>query len=480
MWRSLRPRTTIVSLAASYELLNWQKALRKMKKAMPTNESPAFETGGPPNPVERVQSMLSCSLQCDDTARSLNQQCFCVTLDRDVLRRELFKDSALSGMGHDLLEERPHLFSNVPVFVDRPVVSEMMQIVEAIERVSKLPQYLTTALAWAGDIAKLDLGPVGAFMGYDFHLGEVGPQLIEVNTNAGGAFLNAVLARAQRKCCAGAFDDRSASVRDDFNEQVCAMFQEEWLRQRGRGLPRSIAIVDDAPQEQYLYPEFLLAKKLLIDKGVNVLIGDARNFTYRAGKLFLSDQEIDLVYNRLVDFSLSLPEHAALCSAYQAGTVVVTPNPRNHAVLANKRNLTVLSNADLLRAWGVDEATVQQLAKIPHTVMVADENAEELWRNRKEYFFKPLSGHGSKAVYRGDKLTKRVWADILAGNYVAQSYAPPAERTIALDGEATVRKMDIRLYTYNAKLLLAAARIYQGQTTNFRTEGGGFAPILIF
>ncbi|MEP7172508.1 MAG: hypothetical protein ABI705_03365 [Aestuariivirga sp.] len=41
------------------------------------------------------------------------------------------------------------------------------------------------------------------------------------------------------------------------------------------------------------------------------------------------------------------------------------------------------------------------------------------------------------------------------------------------------RKMDVRLYTYDGKLLIAAARLYQGQTTNFRTPGGGFAPVLI-
>ena len=38
-------------------------------------------------------------------------------------------------------------------------------------------------------------------MGYDFHLGAGGPKLIEVNTNAGGAFLNALLAKAQHACC---------------------------------------------------------------------------------------------------------------------------------------------------------------------------------------------------------------------------------------------------------------------------------------
>ena len=40
-------------------------------------------------------------------------------------------------------------------------------------------------------------------------------------------------------------------------------------------------------------------------------------------------------------------------------------------------------------------------------------------------------------------------------------------------------KVDVRLYTYKGAVLLAAARLYQGQTTNFRTPGGGFAPLLL-
>jgi hypothetical protein len=43
--------------------------------------------------------------------------------------------------------------------------------------------------------------------------------------------------------------------------------------------------------------------------------------------------------------------------------------------------------------------------------------------------------------------------------------------------ETVARKVDVRLYTYDGRPLLAAARLYQGQTTNFRTEGGGFAPV---
>jgi len=63
------------------------------------------------------------------------------------------------------------------------------------------------------------------------------------------------------------------------------------------------------------------------------------------------------------------------------------------------------------------------------------------------------------------------------GGYVAQDFAAPGERMIKLDGNAERRKMDVRLYTYAGKILLTAARLYQGQATNFRTPGGGFAPV---
>jgi len=44
-------------------------------------------------------------------------------------------------------------------------------------------------------------------------------------------------------------------------------------------------------------------------------------------------------------------------------------------------------------------------------------------------------------------------------------------------GEATPLKSDVRCYVYDGKIQLVAARLYQGQTTNFRTPGGGFAPV---
>ena len=38
-------------------------------------------------------------------------------------------------------------------------------------------------------------------------------------------------------------------------------------------------------------------------------------------------------------------------------------------------------------------------------------------------------------------------------------------------------KSDVRCYVYDGQVQLIAARLYQGQTTNFRTANGGFAQV---
>ncbi|TGQ31442.1 hypothetical protein [Mesorhizobium sp. M00.F.Ca.ET.216.01.1.1] len=422
--------------------------------------------------------MLTVPGVAEASASRLNRKCFCITLDRAELWAALDYEAGEPGFCEAFMASRPHLFSNVPVFLAASALDEMQRIVLAVEATAKLPAYREAVLSWAPEIAQRDFGPVGALMGYDFHLDDDGPKLIEVNTNAGGAFLNALLARAQKACCSEV-DRALIGTRDDhFETSGIAMFKGEWRRQRGTGSPRRIAIVDDRPEEQYLYPEFVLARQLLLKHGIEAAIVDASELKYDSGRLRLDGDEIDLVYNRLVDFALDGPEHAALRAAYQDGAVVVTPNPHHHALLASKRNLTLLSDPAALEAFGLSRELRARLAGVPRTTLVTPDNSDTAWQSRKDMFFKSLSGHGSKAVYRGDKVTKGVWAEIARGGYVAQSFAAPGQRMIEIDGTPTPRKMDVRLYTYDGRMLLAAARLYQGQTTNFRTAGGGFAPVL--
>ena len=62
--------------------------------------------------------------------------------------------------------------------------------------------------------------------------------------------------------------------------------------------------------------------------------------------------------------------------------------------------------------------------------MVRAEDAEQWWAERKQWFFKPVSGYGGKGAYRGDKLTKRVFEEIMQSDYVAQRLAVPGERKV--------------------------------------------------
>ena len=410
---------------------------------------------------------------------ALNRDCFCITLDRASLLTAIREEANEADLVAALLAARPHLFASTPVFIAKPDLNAMLDVVEAVEASARDTAYQHAVLAWAPAIARAEFGPRGVFMGYDFHLGDSGPKLIEVNTNAGGAFLNAFLARAQGACCREADHAIRAAPHSEFEAAVWAMFLAEWALQGRGGQPRSIAIVDDRPEDQYLFPEFLLAQRFFQRRGLKAWIVDPTELRLVDGGLRVEGETVDLVYNRLVDFTLSGPGHEALRDAYIAGAAVVTPNPRHHALFADKRNLTLWSDPAASGAWNLTTDQQRGLSAVPSSTSVNASNADHFWAARRKYFFKPAGGHGGKAVYRGDKITRGVWEHVRKGGYIAQEVAAPSERRIKVDGEIKSMKLDVRLYTYNGALLLTAARVYQGQTTNFRTPGGGFAPVFI-
>jgi hypothetical protein len=407
---------------------------------------------------------------------TLNTDCLCVSLDRAALRRALEADPATGGL-HRLIEERcPNLFAAVPVFLSREHVDAMAAVIRAVETVVALPAY-QAELAWAPDIARFDPGARGVFMGYDFHVGAHGVRLIEINTNAGGAMLNALLGRAQRACC--------KEIETLVNGPVAAaaldrtfveMFAAEWRAAGREGMPGRVAIVDDDPGRQFFYPEFLLFAHLFRRFGIDAAVRAPGDLAFDGRALRDAGDPIDLVYNRLTDFSLEDPGHAALRAAYLARAAVVTPHPRAHALYADKRNLSVLADPERLRRWGVDAAVAETLVRgIARTEIVSAAAADRLWSARRKLFFKPAAGYGGKAAYRGDRITRRVWGEILAGGYVAQEYVPPGGRRV---GPGRDMKVDVRNYAYAGRVQLLAARLYQGQLTNMRTPGGGFAPVL--
>ncbi|HEY8856984.1 MAG TPA: hypothetical protein VIM43_06470 [Rugosibacter sp.] len=441
---------------------------------------------------------------CITMADRLNAGCHCESLNRERLDGELERVS--QGFNELVMAQRPHLFSSSVTFVSVEHIRQMAALIAAIEQVVSMPAYQAHVLTHAPDIARHQPAAHGVFMGYDFHVGRTGPQLIEINTNAGGGLLNALLARAQKACC----EEVEALVPGDLahatpEQMFLDMFRAEWdagmspdrrpksglASRRVTSTPRrkypwgadlsltTVAIVDIAPQSQYLYPEFLLFQRLFVEAGIEAVICDPTELVFHDNALWHGTMRIDLVYNRLTDFALSEPASAALREAYLADAAMITPHPRAHALYADKRNLVALSDAELLTSWGVDEATRRLLLDgIPRTEQVTAERAADFWARRRQLFFKPATGYGAKAAYRGDKITKRVFEEVLAGDTVAQALVPPSQRTLQMGEMPVELKIDLRNYVYAGHVQLIAARLWAGQTTNFRTPGGGFAPVL--
>jgi hypothetical protein len=360
------------------------------------------------------------------------------------------------------------LFSQAAVWLPPETLQAIADLIGAIESVVALPAYQQRVLAWAPAGAQQPVAARSVFFGYDFHLAGNAPRLIEINTNAGGGMLNTCLLAAHGK----------STQAQQAEQAFVEMFRAEWRLTRGDVPLRCIAIVDENPAQQYLAPEFELFRLLFEAHGIAAVVADPGEFTRDGNRLLHRGEVVDLIYNRLTDFSLDAPANAELRAVFDADGVVVTPHPRAHALYADKRNLMLLSDEAVLVKLGVPEATRRTLlAGIPRTVAVTAGEGDTFWAERKRWFFKPAAGFGSRAAYRGDKLTKRVFEEILQGGYIAQEIVPPSEHAVLIEDETQTMKADIRAYAYQGQVQLFAARLYQGQTTNFRTPGGGFAPV---
>jgi hypothetical protein len=147
--------------------------------------------------------------------------------------------------------------------------------VEALFRLAHTSAYQQRVDADADACARFVPGNTGVFMGYDFHLTPAGPKLIEVNTNAGGALLNglhtASLCDPARLSCLCA----DLMPVEAIQQRIVRTFVSEYEAVRGAGArPALVAIADERPREQFLYPEFELFAELFAGAGIRAEICD--------------------------------------------------------------------------------------------------------------------------------------------------------------------------------------------------------------
>lgn len=345
----------------------------------------------------------------------------------------------------------------------------MLRLVRSLFHLQQLPEYRARIRADIPEVARFDPGHDAVMMGYDFHLGPDGPRLIEVNTNAGGAMY------AYRAAFPDHPDNSLPGGR--FIERFLATFHEEWRRfaMTTRPLQR-IAIIDETPADQGLYPEMATLCNLFQSNGIDCSIHDPGDLETDTTGVRINGERIDLVYNRHCDFYLEQPDMAGLRAAYLAKTVCLSPNPFVYGLLADKRRMALWSDEEEMAGLPLSEKTTQILREtIPRSTLLADLDPEELWTRRKSLIFKPVSRFGGKGVLAGRSISRKRFRELDPAGTLVQDEVPPSLTETAEEDFKT----DFRLFVYRNHCIGIAARLYRGQVTNLRTPGGGFARVQI-
>ena len=359
----------------------------------------------------------------------------------------------------------PTLLSPNVVPVSAATIASAKRIARAFHALRESPAYVEFVCA-LGPYA-VDPGNRGALTSLDFHVGPDGAlKLIEINTNASMGLMGDLAYRAQ---------GLANPLGGDFRDELLATFRAEARASRIGRDPARVAIVDRAPDKQRLFVEFLACQELFRGAGMACEIADTSEVQVDlSGRAAIRGEQIDLIYNRDVDFYLSAPESAGLRRAFTEGAACVTPQPFEYQALADKDRLGELAEPGALERFLPDDADARDAIRgcLLRSRPVASFDPEELWRERRNWFFKPARAHGGKAAYRGASIARKAFgAMIESGGFIAQEYAPPA--TIeAPEGEL---KYDLRFFVYRGRAQMGVARLYQGQTTNAQTPGGGTA-----
>jgi len=349
----------------------------------------------------------------------------------------------------------------------RSALKQMIHVVRDLQSLCENPTYASDHLNLPPN-AKINSDHYSVLMGYDFHITADGiAKLIEVNTNAGGLWF------ADRS-----YHPSTFQFSDKLAQHLLNTFLADYqLFQRDEtATPQLIAIIDQKPLEQFLYPEMQVFAQLFKQAGIECSIIDPSEIEEKNSRLYYKDKAIDLIYNRHCDFYFHSSEMALIAKAWQAQSVCITPNPKIYGLLADKQRMADWCKADFLESLLPPESAQRLRTALPKTHLLSELNQDDFWGQRKQWVFKPLNGYASRGVYVGDKLTKSKFNSFIPEETLVQERIKPSI-TLSPDGEKF--KTDFRLFTYRKQILAVSARLYQGQVTNLRTINGGFSRVTL-
>jgi len=343
------------------------------------------------------------------------------------------------------------------VNIPRQDFEKMLDFSRTMFRLKRNPAYEQALKEQLPHTADAMHDEASILMGFDFHLTEKGPRLIEINNNAGGLYIGDGQWLAQAEI---------AELAGDLESRILSMFPQSW---------QHIAIMDELVHEQYMYPEMQFYADLLRKNGRDVFLLSPEDLLLKDDGLYADDVRMDGIYNRHTDFYLETEALQHIRTALMNGWVAVNPHPRSYALLGDKTRMVDWWHEGLLEGCCEAENVRKIRSIVPEIHLLSECDLEELWKNRKKWVFKPTARHGGKGVVLGKAMSRKRFENIDLNDTVVQEFVPAS----VLEYEDIKYKFDIRLYMHGENLIALAGRLWRGQLTNFREAGSGWTALQV-
>jgi len=355
-----------------------------------------------------------------------------------------------------------NLFSPFQIELPKNILAQAQEMVKACFSLREHPSYQKTFCPEMEKRGIKDPGNKAICMSYDFHLDQDGLlKLIEINTNASFLALGFEMYKARKVAL--------PIPEFDLHELKSCIEKEMELNGHPVGPTLKTSIIDEQPEQQKLFAEFLLYQALFKQWGWDCEIKDFASLS----------MDSKFVYNRYNDFYFSEGTSALLKQKFLDRSVCFSPNPFEYLLLADKQRIIDWNNDELWAHENWPSEYKDNIRKyLPTALALNETNADAIWQDKKKFFIKPLRAFGAKQSYRGESISRKNFESLVNQDFIAQQFVPAPEAAMKTPEGIQAFKYDLRFYAYQYKVQMVVARLYQGQVTNLRTTYGGFAPIL--
>jgi glutathionylspermidine synthase len=241
--------------------------------------------------------------------------------------------------------------------------------------------------------------------------------------------------------------------------------------------------------------EFLILQDFFERRGLKTVVGSPINFSISGGNACLDDQEVHLVYKRVItrelldrweevrEFVRSIEEHRVCCC-----------NPFQSYIVGNKKVLALITDPRFQHVFDRKELAVINQT-IPWTKILSDSKVKYrsrtvrlkdfILKNKNTLVLKPANLYGGKDVYLGPETDQERWENVLNEHlynesWIVQEYVeiprdiyPVTHNGVRLEW----KKVNLNPFALLGKYSGSITRVSDNSVINV-SAGGGLVPTM--